>query len=260
MSNAFLDRLRAGELTLMLGIRSARTHEVVRLAATTGHHSVMIDLEHSAMPLDVAVMLCSTAQDLGLAPFVRIPEYSFGVIGPLLDGGAQGIIAPRVDTAEDAALVASASRFALRGHRSQLAMVPQLAMRPTPATTLNPILDDATIVQIMIETPTGVANADSIAAIDGVDMIAIGANDLTAEMGIPGQYEHALVHDAVAAVAQACARHGKLLMIGGISDLDVLGSFDSLGVCPLRLTGTDTDLLYAGASARASAFVERTSR
>jgi len=137
-------------------------------------------------------------------------------------------------------------------------MVPRLGMRPTPPATLNPLLDDATIVQIMIETPTGVANADAIAALDGVDMIAIGANDLTAELGIPGRYDDPRLREAVAAVAQACARHGKLLMIGGIGDLALLERFDDLGVCPLRLTGTDTDLLFTGVSARARTFTERT--
>ena len=92
-------------------------------------------------------------------------------------------------------------------------------MRPTPAATLNRALDDATLVQILIETPAGVANADEVAAVDGVDMLAFGANDFTAELGVPGQYA------------------------------------DPLGVCPLRLTGTDTDMLYAGAAARAERFL-----
>jgi 2-keto-3-deoxy-L-rhamnonate aldolase RhmA len=71
--NPFLDRLRDGELTLMLGIRSSRTADVVRIAREAGYHAVMIDLEHSTMPLDVAVQLCATAGDLGLTPFVRVP-------------------------------------------------------------------------------------------------------------------------------------------------------------------------------------------
>jgi hypothetical protein len=48
--NPFLGRLRAGRLTLMMGIRSARTPDAVRVARATGHHAVLIDLEHSAMP------------------------------------------------------------------------------------------------------------------------------------------------------------------------------------------------------------------
>jgi 2-keto-3-deoxy-L-rhamnonate aldolase RhmA len=254
VTGPFLARLRGGELTLMLAIRSSRTADVVRIAHETGHHAVMVDLEHSTMPLDVAAQLCATAGDLGMTPFVRIPEREYGAIGPLLDCGAQGIIAPRIETAREARSVSRACRFAPRGQRSQLAMVPQLGMRPTPAQTLNPALDDLTIVQILVETPAGIADADAIAQVDGVDMLAIGANDLTAELGAPGRYDDPQVRAAVAAVAAACRREGKLLMVGGIADLAVLDGLMPLGVCPLLLTGTDTDLLFAGAATRAETF------
>jgi 2-keto-3-deoxy-L-rhamnonate aldolase RhmA len=252
--NPFLERLRSGELTLMLGIRSSRTADVIRIARETGYGAIMVDLEHSTMPLDVAAQLCAAAGDLGMTPFARVPEREYGAIGRLLDGGAQGIVAPRIETAGQARTVSSACRFAPRGQRSQIAMVPQLGMRPTPAETLNPVLDEATIAAILIETPAGVANADAIARLDGVDMLAIGANDFTAELGVPGSYDDPRVREAVAAVAGACQRHGKLLMVGGITDLAILGELVPLGVCPLYLAGTDTDLLFAGASARAGKF------
>ena len=252
----FLSRLRAGELTLMMGIRSARTPDAVRIARATGHHAIMIDLEHSAMSVDVAAQFAATAHDIGLVPLVRIPEREYGMIGRLLDGGAQGIVAPRVETAEQALAITQACRFAPRGQRSQLAMVPQLGMRPTPAAELNPKLDGDTVVVILLETPAGLANADQIAALDGVDMLAIGANDLTAEFGVPGRFDDPRVGEAVAAGAGACRRHGKLLMVGGIADLSVLGTLSRLGACPLYLTGTDSDLLYAGALARTRQFTQ----
>ncbi|WP_168197237.1 HpcH/HpaI aldolase family protein [Kribbella sp. ALI-6-A] len=249
-SHLFLDRLRDGNLTMMMGLRSARTPDAVRIARATGHEAVMIDLEHSSMSIDVAAQLAATAADLGILPFVRIPEREYGAIGRLLDGGAQGIIAPRVETAEEARLIARACRFAPRGQRSQLAMVPQLGMHPLPATELNPRLDDATVVVILVETPIGVANAEAIAAVDGVDLLAIGANDLSAELGIPGRFDHPRMYDAVATVAEACRRHGKLLMLGGISDVTILDTLMPLGICPLQLTGTDSDILYSGAQSR----------
>jgi 2-keto-3-deoxy-L-rhamnonate aldolase RhmA len=252
--NPFLDRLRAGELTLMLGIRGSRTPDVVRIAAATGHHAVLIDLEHSTMSQDVAVHLCATAGDLGLTPFVRVPERDYGSIGRLLDGGAQGIVAPRIETGAEAQAISRACRFPPRGQRSQIATVPQLGMRPTPAADSNPALDAQTIVQILLETPAGIANADAIASIDGVDMLAIGANDLTAELGAPGVYEHPALRDAVAKAAEACRRHGKLLMLGGIGDRSLLESLSALGACPLVLTGMDTQLLFTSARSRAESF------
>ena len=253
--NAFLDRLRSNDPVLMLAVRSSRTADVIRIAKSTGHDAVMIDLEHSTMTLDVAASLCSTAADLGLFPFVRVREREYGALGPLLDGGAHGVIAPRVETAAEAAAVARACRFAPRGQRSQLAAVPQFGLRPTPAATLNPALDDATVVQILIETPAGVARAAEIAAVPGVDLLAFGANDFTAELGVPGQYADPRVTQAISVLAGAAKQHGKLLMVGGVADPALLREFDTLGVCPLRLTGTDTDMLYAGAAARAERFL-----
>ncbi|MEQ7128011.1 aldolase/citrate lyase family protein [Actinopolymorpha sp. B11F2] len=248
----FLSRLRTGELTLMMGIRCGRTTDVVHMARSTGHHAILVDLEHSTMSTDVAATLCGAADSLSMTPFVRIPEREYGMIGRLLDGGAHGIVAPRIETVDQARLVARACRFAPRGQRSQTAMVPQLGMRPLPAGTLNPALDNAVVVQILLETPAGIANADAIAALDGVDMLAIGANDLTAELGVPGQYDDPRVREAVATAARACRHHGKLLTVGGVGDQASFEALIALGVCPLVLTGMDAALLYqaAGASAQ----------
>jgi 2-keto-3-deoxy-L-rhamnonate aldolase RhmA len=204
----------------------------------------MVDLEHSTMSTDTAATLCAAAGCLGMTAFVRIPEREYGMIGRLLEGGAHGIIAPRIETVDEARQVARACRFPPRGQRSQTAMVPQLGMRPTPARELNPLLDNEVVVQILLETPTGIANADAIAELDGVDMLAIGANDLTAELGVPGQYDDPRVGEAVATVGAAAKRHGKLLMVGGTKNQPP----DS---CPLRITGFDSALLFQAAKAAA---------
>ena len=72
--SVFLQRLREGQLTLMMLIRGSRTPEVVHIAKSTGHHGVVIDLEHSPMSTDVAAMLCVVAGALDMTPLVRIPE------------------------------------------------------------------------------------------------------------------------------------------------------------------------------------------
>ena len=216
----------------------------------------MVDLEHSTMPLDVAASLCATAGDLGLFPFVRVREREYGALGPLLDGGAQGIIAPRVETAAEAATIARACRFAPRGQRSQLATVPQLGMRPTPAATLNPALDDATIVQILIETPAGVASADEIAAVDGVDMLGVRRERLhrrtrrARAVRRPAR-DRGDRRPGRSLQATRQAAHGRRHR----RTRRCCATWTPLGVCPLRLTGTDTDMLYAGAAARAERFL-----
>lgn len=250
--NPLLDRLREGEFTLILTVRGSRTADVLRIAKSTGHQAVMIDLEHSSLSIDTAAQLCASAGDLGLTPLVRVPEREYGMIGRLLDGGAHGIVFPRVATVAQAQNAVSACRFTPHGERSAIAMAPQLGMRPaTSAKELNEALDQLTIVNIMIETPEGVANADAIAALDGVDILTIGSNDLTAELGVPGEYGHAKFRDAVATVAEACRKHGKLIQLGGIGDLDLLASYLPLGIAPIQVTGGDEGLLHAAAQMRA---------
>src|SRR5258707_8668147 len=67
----------------------------------------------------------------------------------------------------------------------------------------------------MIETPEAVGNADAMAAVDGIDVLHIGASDLSTEMGIPGQYQHERMRAAFEAVARAARGHGKAMGVGG---------------------------------------------
>src|ERR1700674_2246492 len=163
-----LERLARGEPLLSLGIRNARTAEIVRIASTAGFGIVWIDLEHSSISIDCAVQISATAADLGLEAWVRVPEREYGVIGRLLDGGVTGIVAPRVETAEEAQQLVNAARFPPRGYRSQIAHLPQVGYRKLPAAELMTAADRATTIHILLESAKGIDNADSIAALDGV--------------------------------------------------------------------------------------------
>lgn len=254
-----LRKLAAGEPVLSLGIRHARTPDIARLAAGAGYDVVWIDLEHSSMPIDAAVQIAATATDLGLAAWVRTPERDLGVIGRLLDGGATGIIAPKVETAAEARAVAAACRFAPRGVRSSIALLPHFAFRRFPAGEMTRRADDGIVVQILIESAAGVEQADAIAAVDGVDLLAVGVNDLTADLGCPGEVGHPAVLDGCARIAAAAARHGKLAVIGGIGDPAAFLSKVREGFAPLIFAAIDTDLIAAGLLARAADWRQRLS-
>ena len=78
------------------------------------------------------------------------------------------------------------------------------------------VLNEQTILMAMIETPEAVENADAIAAVDGIDVLHIGASDLSTEMGIPGQYTHERMRAAFETIAQAAMGHGKAMGVGGV--------------------------------------------
>ena len=245
-----IDRLAKGLPVTALGVRSARAPEIARLAKASGHDVIWVDMEHSALPVDVASQICACACDLGIVPFVRVPEREYGVIGRLLDGGAMGIIAPRIETVEQAMTVVEACRFPPLGHRSAVAIVPQLQYRRMPPAALYDAANRATLVKVLIESPLGIRNLEAIAAVPGVDIIAIGTNDLSAELGVPGEFMHVRVREAHDHALDVCKRAGKPLVIGGISDARYSAQLIRRGAAPFLMTGIDTDLLLAAAHER----------
>jgi 2-keto-3-deoxy-L-rhamnonate aldolase RhmA len=116
-----------------------------------------------------------------------------------------------------------------------------------PAEQFNQALNQATVVKILLESPRGIANAEAIAALPGVDIVGIGTNDLAAELGVPGQYRHLDVRKAHEAAISACQRARKPLAIGGIPDLAYASELIRMGAAPFLFTGIDTDLLLAAA-------------
>jgi 2-keto-3-deoxy-L-rhamnonate aldolase RhmA len=87
--------------------------------------------------------------------------------------------------------------------------------RAMPVSEAVSLLQDSTLVACMIETPAGVDNIDAIAAVEGVDVIHIGINDLLTAMGKPGQFGDAEAAAAIEKVIATTLRHGKIAGVGG---------------------------------------------
>src|SRR6202046_4489721 len=255
--HAVLRKLAQGEPLLSLGIRNARTAEIVRMAKTAGFGLVWIDLEHSSISIDCAVQIIASVADQGMEAWVRVPERDYGVIGRLLDGGATGIVVPRVETAEEAQKVVNAVRFPPRGQRSQTALLPQAKYRRMSAADLMRCADFATTVHILIESAEGVRNADAIAAIDGVDILHVGMNDLSVDLGHVDHLRHADVLDACRRVIAAAHSGGKLAVVGGSSDPALFVELLNAGAAPLVFAAIDTDVLAAGLTQRATDWGQR---
>jgi 2-keto-3-deoxy-L-rhamnonate aldolase RhmA len=231
---------------------AARTPDVPAIAAAAGYDAIYVDLEHTATSLETAAMLCSSALGAGICGLVRVPSQDASVIARVLDNGAVGVIVPHVNSAEEALAVVDAARFPPIGHRSISGPSAVSGYGPLSATEISAVLERQTVVAVMIETPQAVNAADEIAAVPGVDMILLGPSDLTAEMGIHGQYENEHFHHAVESVAAACRAHGVALGIAGIKSVDLLKRFTDLGLRFIS-AGTDIGMMTEAATARAHA-------
>ncbi len=177
-------------------MRVLRTVDAGMIAKNSGFDWLFIDMEHSAMEVDLASQVAISALAMGITPIVRVPGKEHHHASRLLDSGAQGIVVPHVDTAEEAAHVVSHCKYPPIGHRSVVGALPQFGYAAMSVGKSTQIANAETLVIVMVETPKAIENADAIAAVPGIDVVLIGTNDLCAELGIPGQFADPKVEDA----------------------------------------------------------------
>ena len=172
-------------------------------------------MQHARYSIETTATICAAA--LGITPLVRVPNHDPQWMSPVLDGGAQGVIVPDVNTSAQAKAIVTACRFPPLGKRSVMGLGRALGYRALPLSELNPRLDAETAVIVMLETTEGIENCKAIAAVDGIDVLLIGSGDLTTDLGIPGQVDHLRLRAAYERVAAACRTHRRVLGVGGHS-------------------------------------------
>jgi 4-hydroxy-2-oxoheptanedioate aldolase len=250
IDNPARSRMAAGDASLGVAVRFARTVDIAPAMKAAGYDWLFIDLEHGSMGLDTVAQMSTTALACGIAPFVRVPKGEYALATRALDNGATGIILPHVDDAEEAREAVSRLKLPPLGHRS-IGPAPQLQFNAASLPDTIRMLNEACMTVVMLETPEAVARADEIAAVEGVDVVMIGTNDLCAELGVPGQYRDPRVGAAYDTLLAACARHGKFPGMGGIYDDELAPAYIARGL-RFILAGMDQSFLVAGAAARAA--------
>jgi 2-keto-3-deoxy-L-rhamnonate aldolase RhmA len=247
-TNRMQERMARGEVALCLATRLARTADIAMIADSCGFDAFFIDMEHCTISLDDAAQMCIAALPVGVTPLVRIAGHQFEDATRLLDMGALGIICPNVSTRAEAEAFAHACRFPPLGERSVGGAGPLQGYRATPLGEVNKQGNAATTLIAMLETPEGIANAEAIAGVPGIDVLLIGSNDLCTAMGIPGELKSPRLRAAYETVAKACKTHGKQLGVGGIrADVEHVAELVKLGA---RFVITASDAQYLMSAAR----------
>jgi 2-keto-3-deoxy-L-rhamnonate aldolase RhmA len=244
-------QLEAGKLALGMGLRQARTVDIAAVAKTCGFDWLFIDMEHNSMDVDTAAQIANGALAVGVTPIVRVPGKEHYHATRLLDAGAQGVVVPHVDTAEEAERAVANCKYPPIGHRSVAGAQPQFAFQSVSMGEASTVVNAQTLVIVMVETPLAIANVDAIAAVPGIDSVLIGTNDLCAEMGIPSQFAHPDVEAAYVKVIAACKKHGVHPGMGGVYDPKLMAKYIGLGM-RFILSGSDLSFIMAGGRERAS--------
>jgi 4-hydroxy-2-oxoheptanedioate aldolase len=185
LRNSVEEKLARDEVAASMTVRLVRTIEIARIARTAGFDTLYVDLEHSSFSLETCGQICIAALEAGITPFVRVPANTPDYISRVLDGGALGVIVPHIRSAQDARAVVKAAKFPPLGERSNAGGLPHRHFRSFPAAEMHAALNDATMVVVQFESAAALAQADEIIAVDGVDTVLIGLNDLLGDLGFP---------------------------------------------------------------------------
>ena len=211
-----------------------------------GYEWAAVDAEHGAWDLAAASAAFTAIEARGGVPMARVWDHTKETVNRLLDAGALGIVMPHVSTVEQAEAFVDACRYPPQGHRS---------VGSGRSTLLNPSYrggwaNENVLVAPQIEDPAGVANAAAIAAVDGIDCLFIGPNDLALEMGLRGDQayvhpEHRAALSQILAGARAAGKPAGL----SVSSPDLAREFVAEGFTFINLN-SDFRLLQS-ACARA---------
>ena len=165
-------------------------------SAAAAFDLVWLDLEHGALTVADVQALAIAVQGAGREAHVRLPRWDSDVLPAALDAGVDGVVAPRVESAADAAALVRRLRYPPAGSRGY---GPRRAGRAGA---------QAAACTVQIEGVEGVAEAEAIAAAAGVAAVVVGCADLALALGLePGQ-DAARLRDAVRHVARAAAAAG----------------------------------------------------
>lgn len=215
------------------------------LMGRAGFDWVCIDTQHGLIGFDQMAPMLQTLAVTGTPAFVRVPWNTPSDIMKALDAGAQGVIVPMVNSADDARRVVGACRYPPEGYRSWGPIRAALGIDGYSPEVGN----RRVVVAVMIETVDGVAAVDEILAVPGVDAVYVGPNDLAITHGMQPSAdafsdEHA---ELVARVLAACGRHG---VVPGIhcGSVDTARRWRDRGFRMLNVT-SDAVFMRTGASA-----------
>ncbi len=175
-----------------------------KAARNAGLDFVFLDMEHIPLERMEIATLCQLYRAMGIATVVRIPSPDSFKACQMIDAGAEGILAPYIETVEQVNGMVGAIKYRpLKGKRLKKALENQDSLEPV----LKSYLDNynrGNICIINIESIPAVENLDELLSVKGVDAVFIGPHDLSVNMGLPEMYDHPVFEKMVSLIIKKC--------------------------------------------------------
>jgi 4-hydroxy-2-oxoheptanedioate aldolase len=209
-ANSLKSRLLNGQPVYGV-VHALANPSVAEMIGLAGFDFVLIDGEHGTGDHQLHLHCLQAIAGTPATAMMRIESNDRTVIKRALDLGIEGIMVPNISSAAEARDVVAACRYAPAGNRGFAASGVRASDYGFQADTYLKEYASRLLIAVMIENRTGVDNAADIAAVDGVDILQIGANDLSYDLGIPEQLDHPLLYSAVRKIEAAARANGKIL-------------------------------------------------
>lgn len=201
-------KLRRGEAALITCCHFTDP-SVYELTSLLGFDGIWLDLEHHATNDETAATLMRAAR-VGASDIIARPaRWEFMRMGRLLEAGAQGIMYPRCETADEAADLVRWAKFAPEGQRGIDGANPDAPYCGVPMAPYIRAANEHTLLIAQLESPLAVANAEAIARVPGIDVLMLGPADFSILAGVPFQFDGPEIDAALRAVAAAAKAAGK---------------------------------------------------
>jgi 2-keto-3-deoxy-L-rhamnonate aldolase RhmA len=183
---------------------------IVEVIGYSGFDAVYFDMEHTSFSMPEIQVMILAAEKHEITPVVRIPALNPALIGRLLDIGALGIYVTHVSDAESARVAVRATRYAPLGDRGVMMSCRAAEFGNVPLQVHMEESNREVLLAVMIEDRAGVDNIEEIAAVEGLDLIAIGPADLATALGVGNEANHPVLVQAIEHVAAVVAKRPNL--------------------------------------------------
>ena len=208
-------RLKRNETIVGTMLRLVKNPAVALIAKHAGLDFIMADMEHGTYNMETLAGIARVAKLTGVECFVRVPELSKAYISGALDAGVTGIMVPMIETVEQAEKLAFWGKFMPVGGRGFGGIGDHTSFKGAKALEFMPKSNEETLTIAQIETKMAISNIEEIAAVEGIDALLVGPNDLANSLGIPGDLFNKKNIGAIKKVAKAARKHGKIFGLHG---------------------------------------------
>jgi 2-dehydro-3-deoxyglucarate aldolase/4-hydroxy-2-oxoheptanedioate aldolase len=206
--NRVKQALAEGKVQLGTGFGQLPCPEIAKILAAAGFDWTFIDTEHGCFNPETINNICKTATEVGLCPIVRVVDLQYALVARTLDLGAEGVLFPRVESPELLEKAVSWTKFPPVGIRG-CGLTPS-HLNYVKATVAEVIehMNANVMVVLQIETRRAVEARDELLSIPGIDVVMVGPVDLSISLGVPGDFQHPAMVDAMEKIRDSCISHG----------------------------------------------------